>query len=103
VRALKEGSPNSVATVNNKRHSLTSIPLTVTTPASALQRRSLDSNTDPDVLASGGQPFAMAAPLTASMTTDLPVAMAVQPKMPANQAVAIPPRKIETGLLKSWY
>ncbi|XP_053398496.1 E3 ubiquitin-protein ligase SH3RF1-like [Mercenaria mercenaria] len=97
VRSAKEGSPGAVPVVN-KRHSLTTIPLTVTTPASALQRRSLDSNTDTDLLATGGQSVAIAAPLLSTMTTEMPVTMTTQPKIPANQAISVPPRKTETEL-----
>lgn len=97
VRAIKEVSPGP-APVVNKRHSLTTIPLTVSSPASALQRRSLDSNTDPDILAIGGQTCSVSTPSTITMMTELPVAKAAQPLVPAGQPAFVPPRNIETGL-----
>lgn len=98
VRSVKEGSPGNVTLVN-KRHSLTTIPPTISTPANSLQRRSLDSNTPTDLLATGGQSLAMAAPLPSTTLTELPVAMATQVKTAANQAIPVPPKKNETGLL----
>ncbi|KAL4229731.1 E3 ubiquitin-protein ligase sh3rf3 [Mactra antiquata] len=56
VRATKEGSPS---TVINKRHSLTTISPTIATSSTSIQRRSLDSSTDPDLLVIGGKSVAM--------------------------------------------
>lgn len=94
VRAVKESTQANLSVVN-KRHSLTTIPPTVTASVSSLQRRSLDGNAVADLLATGGQSVALAAPLPVTSTEEMPVVMAAQLKQPANQATSVTPKKSE--------
>lgn len=107
VRAVKEGSP---ANVINKRHSLTTIPPTVTTSSSAMQRRSLDSSTDTDLLAIGGKTASSLLgqghlSLSTAITTQLPITMSTEPTINStpksipttNIPLVIPSVKSESG------
>lgn len=99
VRVTKDESPTPQLSSPNKRHSLSTIPMTLSTPPNVLQRRSLDSSSDSEVLAAARTIQAITEPsvtMAASLTT---TATTNPPNSLASQAVSLPLRVTDSEQL----